>query len=376
MKFSVILVAIATVVSAAAVQTGAGASPAPPADMHNSRISLDWAGTYEGVLPCDGCPGTKTRLTLNQDGSYRLATQEQGSQNAERFVSGTFLWQHSGNAITLDERGNQKQFSVGEGRLTLLLAEGASQPPAANLVLMLAQSAPQGGDGDPKTQIGRYLWTLVTATDANGHPIVGLPPGQSRPVVFTFSGTRLSIQGPCNQVTGRFHIAADNQMIFTGGASTRMACRSVLMRADSALNDLLAKPLQVKMTTRPGAQLSLVSPNGSLTFKGDPTRESIYGAPTTIFLEIAPHSVECANPIPPATRCVQYRERHYDEEFLPVGPPEEWRPMTIEIEGFTHREGIRNVLRVYRYQGPASADGKQSVHYVLDMVVESEHVVR
>ena len=364
-KFSVILFAIATVVSAAT----------QPADMHNSRISLDWAGTYEGVLPCANCPGTRTGLTLNQDGSYRLATQALGSQNAERFVSGTFRWQPNGNAITLDERGGRKQFSVGEGRLTLLLAEGgAPQPPAANLVLTLTGSAPS--DGDLEKQLGRYRWNLVAATDANGRRIVGLPPGRSRSVLFTFGGTQVSIQGPCNRLTGRFEIAADNQMTVTAGAATRMSCRPLLMRADSALTDLLAKPLQVKMTTRPGAQLHLVSPNGSLSFRGEPTPESIYGPSTTVFLEIAPHSVECANPIPPATRCVQYRERHYDDQGLQVGTPGEWKPLTVEIQGFTHREGVRNVLRVHQFQGPAPAGGTPSVRYVLDLVVESEHVLR
>jgi uncharacterized lipoprotein NlpE involved in copper resistance len=110
--------------------------------VHNSRNSLDWAGTYEGVLPCADCPGTKTRLTLNQDGSYRLVTQAQGSQKAETSVTGVFAWQPSGNAITLDELGGRQQFSVGEGRLTLLRPEGsASQSPAANLVLTLAGPA-------------------------------------------------------------------------------------------------------------------------------------------------------------------------------------------------------------------------------------------
>jgi heat shock protein HslJ len=374
-KFSVILLATVTVVSAATQQSNAGAAPAQPVDMHNSRISLDWAGTYEGVLPCAGCPGTKTRLTLNQDGSYRLATKEQGSENSERFVSGAFRWQPSGNAITLDERGGRKQFSVGEGRLTLLLAEGGtSQPSAANLVLTLAQSAPQ--NGDLREQLGRYRWNLASATGPDGRRIVGLPPGRSRPVLFTFGGTQISIQGPCNRLTGRFTISADNQMTVTAGASTRMGCRPLLMRADAALTNILAKPLQVQMTTRPGAQLHLVSPgNGSLSFRGEPTRESIYGPSTTVFLEIAARSVDCPNPIPPATRCVQYRERHYDEKGLLVGTPGEWKPLTVEIEGYTHREGVRNVLRVHRFQGPASAGGTPSVHYVLDMVVESEHVI-
>ena len=75
----VILLAVAIAVSAAGQPSGAGA---PPADMHNSRNSLDWAGTYEGVLACADCPrrhhddegrvvgtpGEWTPLTVNIEG--------------------------------------------------------------------------------------------------------------------------------------------------------------------------------------------------------------------------------------------------------------------------------------------------------------------
>src|SRR5215468_12060249 len=243
----VILLAVATVVSTASQQGGAGAPPTQPADMHNSRISLDWAGTYEGVLPCADCPGTKTRLTLNRDDSYRLVTRAQGSHNAEKSVSGVFTWQPSGNAITLDEPGGRQQFSVGEGRLILLRPEGgASQSPAANLVLTLA--APDSEDLEQ--QLGRYRWTLVFATDANNRRIAGLPPGPDRPVVLSFDGSRLSVQGPCNRLVGGYQVTAANQLTVNGGASTSMACDPALMQADSSLSNLLAKPLQVQMTHR------------------------------------------------------------------------------------------------------------------------------
>jgi heat shock protein HslJ len=368
----VILLAVAIVLSTASQQGGAGAPPAQPADMHNSRNSLDWAGTYEGVLPCADCPGTKTRLTLNYDGSYRLVTQAQGSQNAEKSVSGVFTWQPSGNAITLDERGGRQQFSVGEGRLTVLRPEGgASQSPGANLVLTLA--APDSED--LKQQLGRYRWTLVLATDANNRRIPGLPPGQDRPVVLSFAGSRLSVQGPCNQLLGAYEVTAAYQLSVNVSASTMMACDPALMHADSALSNLLAKPLQVQMTGRPSARMQLASPgNGTLNFTGEPTPESLYGAGTTVFLEIAAQSVACPNPPSPNTRCLQYRERHYDDKGLAVGTPGEWKPLTVNIQGFTHREGVRNVLRVKQFQGPASAGGAPSNLYVLDLVVESEIV--
>jgi heat shock protein HslJ len=342
--------------------------------VHNSRNSLDWAGTYEGVLPCADCLGTKTRLTLNQDGSYRLVTQPQGSQKAEKSVTGIFTWQPSGNAITLDERGGRQQFSVGEGRLILLRPEGgASQSTATSLVLTLAAPAPHSGDLEQ--QLVRYRWTLDSATDANNRRIAGLPAGQDRPVVLNFADSWLSVLGPCNRLFAGYQVTATNQLSVNVRASTKRACDPALMQADSALSILLAKPLKVQMTSRPSAQLRLVSPgNGTLHFTGEPTPQSLYGAATTVFFEIAAQSVACPNPPSPNTRCLLYRERHYDDKGLPVGTPGEWKPLTVNIEGFTHREGERNVLRVKQFPVPASAGGAPSNLYVLDMVIESETV--
>src|SRR5262249_40994337 len=92
--------------------------------------------------------------------------------------------------------------------------------------------------------------------------IDGLPPSQDHPVVLSFAGSRLSVQGPCNRLVGGYQVTAANQLTVIGGASTRMACDPALMQADSALSNLLAKPLQVPMTGRQDAsvQLQLVSP--------------------------------------------------------------------------------------------------------------------
>jgi hypothetical protein len=224
-------------------------------------------------------------------------------------------------------------------------------------------------------ELGRYRWTLVSATDADKRRIAGLPPAHCRPVVLRFAGSRLSVQGPCNRFAGAYQVTADNQLTVNAAASTRMACDPALMEADSAVSNLLAKPLQIQMTGRPSAQLRLVSPgNGTLNFVGEPTPESLYGPGATVFLEIAAHSVACPYPPSPHTRCLQYRERHYDDNGLAVGSPGEWKPLTVNIEGFTHREGVRNVLRVKQFQRPASAGHSLPDLYVLDLVVESEIV--
>ena len=98
---------------------------AKPADMHNSRISLDWAGVYEGVLPCADCPGIKTRLVLQSDGRFELRTQYLERQVEPRTVTGRFTWNTAGNAVVLDVGGQAQSFAVGEGRLLQLNRDGS-----------------------------------------------------------------------------------------------------------------------------------------------------------------------------------------------------------------------------------------------------------
>ena len=102
------------------------AGTSPPPDGHNSRNSLDWAGSYAGVLPCADCPGIKTRLSLQRDGRYELSTQYLDRQPTPQTVTGQFRWNAAGSAIALDAAGHGQQFQVGEGRLLQLNQDGSS----------------------------------------------------------------------------------------------------------------------------------------------------------------------------------------------------------------------------------------------------------
>lgn len=104
------------------------AAAASVVDAHNSRNSLDWAGTYQGVLPCADCPGIKTRLVLHSDGRFDLQTQYLDRQPKPESVSGRFSWNSAGSAITLDAAGSGQQFQLGEGRLLQLNRDGSAPP--------------------------------------------------------------------------------------------------------------------------------------------------------------------------------------------------------------------------------------------------------
>ncbi|HSD13822.1 MAG TPA: copper resistance protein NlpE [Flavobacterium sp.] len=89
-------------------------------DMHTSEISLDWDGTYKGVIPCADCPGIETELTLNKDKTYELSVLYRDREQKPTVTKGTFTWNDAGSIIKLDKAGTETQYKVGEGRLTML----------------------------------------------------------------------------------------------------------------------------------------------------------------------------------------------------------------------------------------------------------------
>lgn len=45
---------------------------------HNAKKSLDYIGTYKGVLPCADCEGLETVLCINENNTYKLQTRYLG----------------------------------------------------------------------------------------------------------------------------------------------------------------------------------------------------------------------------------------------------------------------------------------------------------
>ena len=376
-----------TLVLAALLAIGLPSLDAMAADpAHNSRNALDWAGVYEGVTPCADCPGIQTRLTLHADGRFDLRTQYLERQVATQTVHGTFGWDAAGSTVTLGGEGNGQQFRVGEGRLLQLNRDGSAPPWNAPYRVLTLQATPGAATAAPPAAtrqmprrhadpaVVRTLqsnhWTLQSATEASGQAIDGLiVPGHD--FVMRFDGARLSIQGGCNAMNGSWRLDPQGQLLIGRLASTMKACEAPLMKADSALAALLAQPLELTMQRDAQPSLRLSSATGQvLAFNAEPTLQSLHGAPTRIFLEVAPQTVECVGVA--RTQCLRVRERRFDANGLRIEPPGEWRNFYDRIEGFTHTPGVRNVLRIDRYQRQrAPADASRYI-YVLDMVVESE----
>lgn len=90
----------------------------PYAPGHNARNSLDWPGTYEGVLERRNGTEVWARLTLRTDGRYMLEFAPVGLMSGEgRSFHGAFQWIGDGNRVRLPGVADTPTFFVTEGRV-------------------------------------------------------------------------------------------------------------------------------------------------------------------------------------------------------------------------------------------------------------------
>ena len=91
---------------------------------------------------------------------------------------------------------------------------------------------------------------------------------------------------------------------------------------------------------------------------------------------MAAQTAACNHPLIPDMQCLQVRELRYDDKGLKVGDPGPFGNFYAPIEGYTHEPGVRNVLRVDRYEIKDPPGRRASQAFVLDMVVESDGEAR
>jgi len=119
------IVAAAISMSCALVQAATSkTNPAAP-DQHTSQNSLDWYGTYTGVVPCADCEGIETVLTINKDLSFMLRTKYLSKDYRAIEYRGTFTWEKNGQVISLKGlTDSPNRYFVGENQLIQLDMRG------------------------------------------------------------------------------------------------------------------------------------------------------------------------------------------------------------------------------------------------------------
>ena len=118
-KITILSLGVLLICALAMSACASGASTA-----HNSRNSLDWAGTYTGHTPSAGGMGIEVRLTLNRDATYALFYHYVDRENPDYRTTGNFVWDKAGNIITLDSSTGPSRYQVGENILRQLDLEG------------------------------------------------------------------------------------------------------------------------------------------------------------------------------------------------------------------------------------------------------------
>jgi heat shock protein HslJ len=223
--------------------------PAAAPDAHNSRTSLDWAGTYQGVLPCADCEGIDTRLTLASDGTYQIRTRYLGKSDTVFWASGSFAWNEAGAIVTLaGQEEGASRYQVVENALIQLDRDGGRIEGAlAERYRLAKRVAPTEG---PVAALMARRWLLV---EVLGKPVAPAGQGKEAELRFDWVEERVSGTGGCNTFSGPFELGDGNRIRFPGPmAATKMACPD--MTTDEAMQDALA---QVDNWTMQADSLSL-----------------------------------------------------------------------------------------------------------------------
>jgi heat shock protein HslJ len=247
--------------------------------------------------------------------------------------------------------------------------ESATPAPAAPAAEPAAVATPALDLG---TTLVAYRWQLTAATDAAGQSIATMFPGPDNLLGLEFAEGNLGVTGGCNRIGMGYQLLDGKQLQLTPGRSTMMACPPPLADADAAMARFLTGTVAAELQGDAGAPvLRLAAADGSaLSFNGTPTPETRFGGPgTRAFLEVSPKPCE-----PPAAGCLMVRDRAFDEQGLKVGEPGEWRALPSGIEGYSPVAGEQQVVRVKRFEQAATDGGAPTVHFVMDMVVQSSTV--
>ncbi|MEC3880941.1 copper resistance protein NlpE N-terminal domain-containing protein [Parapedobacter sp. 10938] len=202
---------VAFAISACQTKKTANSENADPA--HNSMNSVDWAGTYQGTLPCADCPGIRYTLTLKDDETYVLKTRYLEKGDSVFTESGAFAWDENGGKITLADRG--EKFHVGENKLFHLDMEGNRITGSLAEHYILTKMTNQITD--------RY-WKLI---EVNGQAVADGSTQKEPYIQLNSEKNRLQATGGCNGLGGTYELKEPNRISFSQLMGTMMACENM-----------------------------------------------------------------------------------------------------------------------------------------------------
>ncbi len=217
-------------------------------DTHTSQNSLDWQGTYFGVLPCASCPGIETELTLTNNQEFIL-TRKYIDKQSSFTTKGKFIW--AANSIKIVDTINAENstiFKVEEGRLRQLDMNGNSIEGALSQNYILNKNG--------NIEIEDKKWII---TELNGKAV---PEKTAYPyLIFHSKNSFLEAKANCNSLRFYYTIRNQKQILIKPGITTLMAC------PDTMEQDLINAISNSDKLSLVGTTLSLNSIDQKLLIK-------------------------------------------------------------------------------------------------------------
>jgi copper homeostasis protein (lipoprotein) len=95
------------------------------AEVIDAKNTLNYQGSYKGILPCADCEGIETTITLNENSTYAIRTMYLGKGHKVFEQKGTFSWNKQGSEVVFDNIGNApNRYLVTKNKLTQMDMSG------------------------------------------------------------------------------------------------------------------------------------------------------------------------------------------------------------------------------------------------------------
>ncbi|MCX2680224.1 copper resistance protein NlpE N-terminal domain-containing protein [Galbibacter sp. EGI 63066] len=193
---------------------------------HSSASSLDWAGTYSGVLPCADCEGIETSISINNDMTFTSKNVYLGKDDSPFETKGTFTWNDAGTTITLNtDHEGPNQYLVGENKLIKLDSDGNKiTGDLASMYVLKKEMIVTD------TNLTSKKWKLIKLL---GKPAEEIGKAAQEPFIqFDTEKMVVSGTGGCNVFSGTYDIKEGNRIDLSKIVATLKACPDMAVETE------------------------------------------------------------------------------------------------------------------------------------------------
>jgi copper homeostasis protein (lipoprotein) len=233
--------------------TPAPSQPTGQSETLDLDVPFPLPATFQGTTACADCPGIRTTITLNADGTY-LLEREYLERPATSHENGHWGYDKSRSLLTLYPPGNSTPqfFAINVNpSLQAADAQGKAIASSANFAY-----APWLTFADAPLPLESTSWRLSSLA---GQPLSSADATHAPTLMFDAAEKRVSGSGGCNRITGSYNVNGD-KLDFGPIASTKMACPQPIMDTESAFLRQLSAVNSYKID---GGSLTLYSADGT-----------------------------------------------------------------------------------------------------------------